>query len=135
MSNPYELFSTNKELEAGAGVALDYPGFTIFINRAGGANKKFAKALDTRMKPHRQRFERGMLDEETSLKLLVEAYAEGVVVGWEDVKDKNGKNMEFNFDNCVKLLTDLPDLFADIQEQASNVSLFREMEEAVAEKN
>lgn len=135
MTNPYELFGTDKELEAGKGVILQYPGFSITIHRAGGANKKFSAILDQKMKPYRQRFERGLLDDDTSLKILLETYAEAVVVGWKDVKDADGKTMEFNTQNVVKLFTDLPDLFEDVKNQANKVAVFRQEQEKVEEKN
>lgn len=135
MSNPYELFGTNKELETGKGVTLQYPGFSITIHRAGGANKKFAATLDQKMKPYRQRFERGLLDDDTSKKILLETYAEAVVIGWKDVKGPDGAPMEFKVENVVKLFTDLPDLFEDVKQQANQVSVFRDEQEKVEEKN
>lgn len=135
MSNPYKLFETNKELEIGKGVTLQYPGFSIVIHRAGGMNKKFARVLDEKMKPFRQRFDRGLLDEETSQRILVETYAESVVIGWQKVTDKDGKLMKFTVENVIKLFTDLPDLFDDVKNQANQVSVFRQEQEKVAEKN
>lgn len=135
MTSPYKQFGTDKELETGKGVTLQYDGFSIVIHRAGGANKKFARVLAEKMKPHRQRFERGLLDDETSQRILVETYAEAVLIGWKDVLDRNGKKMAFNVDNAVKLLTDLPDLFDDIKNQANSIAVFRQENEAVESKN
>lgn len=135
MSNPYELFGTDKDLEAGRGVTLQYPGFSITIHRAGGTNKKFAQILDQKMKPFRQRFERGLLDDETSFRILLETYAEAVVIGWKDVVDQDGKIMEFNVANVVKLFNDLPDLFDDVKSQSNKVAVFRKEQEEVEEKN
>ncbi len=134
-NNPYDIFETNKNLESGEGVTLQYPGFSITIHRAGGSNKKFAQVLSSKMKPFRQQFERGMLDDETSARILLESYAEGVIVGWKDVKDRAGKTLAFTKENVVKLFTDLPDLFADVKAQAENAALFREQAEKVDEKN
>jgi hypothetical protein len=134
-SSPYSLFETNKDAESGSGITLQYPGFSITIHRAGGSNKKFAQVLSNKMKPYRQQFERGMLDDETSARILLESYAEAVVVGWKDVKDRNGKNLPFTKENVVKLFADLPDLFTDIKTQAENAALFREQAEKADEKN
>jgi hypothetical protein len=134
-SNPYSLFETNKNLESGDGLTLQYPGFSITIHRAGGSNTKFAQVLSAKMKPYRQQFERGILDDETSSRILLESYAEGVVVGWKDVKDRAGKPMAFTKENVVKLFSDLPDLFADVKAQAENAALFREQAEKADEKN
>lgn len=135
MTSPYKLFGTDANLESGKGVTLEYPGFSITIHRAGGANKKFSRILAEKMKPHRQRFERGLLDDETSHKILVETYAEAVVVGWKDVVGKDGKKLPFNVENAVKLFLDLPDLFDDVKNQAGNTAHFRQENEKVEEKN
>jgi hypothetical protein len=134
-TSPYDIFETSKNLESGQGITLKYPGFSIVIHRAGGSNKKFALALSQKMKPYRQQFERGIMDDETSARILIEAYAESVVVGWKDVKDRAGKNIPFNKENVIKLFTDLPDLFNDVKEQAANVAIFREEQEKADEKN
>lgn len=133
--SPYTLFQNNENLEAGQGVTLQYPGFSITIHRAGGSNKKFAQILGAKMKPFRHQYDRGILDDETSKRILLESYAEGVVVGWQNVKDAEGKIMPFSKENVVKLFSDLPDLFNDVKQQAENVSLFREEGEKLDEKN
>lgn len=135
IQTPYSLFGTDKNLESGKGVTIDYPGFSITINRAGGANKKFQRVLSEKMKPHRQRIERGLLDEATGDRILAETYAEAVILGWKDVKDKKGKDLPFTVENCVKLLTDLPELFAAIKADATNAATFREETEQADEKN
>lgn len=135
MTNPYKLFQTNQNLESGEGVKLEYPGFSITIHRAGGSNKKFAQVLAAKMKPHRQKFERGVLDDETSERIVLETYAESIVVGWDGVKDAKNKKMAFTVDNVIKLFTDLPDLYADIKRQAAELSNFRDANEKVEEKN
>lgn len=134
-TSPYDLFKNNENLEAGQGVTLEYPGFSITIHRAGGSNKKFANILSAKMKPYRHQLDRGIMDDEISARILREAYAEGVVVGWNNVKDAEGKEMPFSKENVIKLFTDLPDLFADVRTQAENVSLFREEQEKADEKN
>lgn len=134
-TSPYDIFGTSHNLESGAGVTLQYPGFSITIHRAGGSNKKFAQIFSAKLKPYRQQYERGILDDETSLRILLESYAEGIVIGWKDVKDRAGKPLAFNKENVVKLFSDLPDLFADVKAQAENVALFREQLEKADEKN
>lgn len=135
MTSPYKQFQTDKELESGKGVTLQYDGFSITIHRAGGSNKKFGLTLAEKMRPYRQRFERGTLDNETSQRILVETYAEAVVIGWKDVVGADGKKMAFNVGNAVKLFTDLPDLFDDVKSQANSASVFRQENEAVEAKN
>lgn len=135
MTNPYSIFKTNTNLESGAGITLQYPGFSITIHRAGGSNKKFATILAQKLKPHRQAFERGLLDDETSERIVLEAYAESIVVGWDNVKDEKGKLIKFSVENVKKLFSDLPELFADVKAQAANASLFRQEQEKTDIKN
>lgn len=134
-ASPYDLFKNNEELESGAGVTIEYPGFSITIHRAGGSNKRFAQILSAKMKPYRHQLDRGMLADEVSRRILFEAYAEGIVVGWKNVKDADGNEMAFTKENVVKLFSDLPDLFSDIRLQAENAALFREEQEKADEKN
>lgn len=134
-TGPYDLFKNNEELESGAGVTIEYPGFSITIHRAGGSNKRFAQLLNAKMKPYRHQFERGMLADDVSRRILLESYAEGVVIGWKNVKDADGNDMAFTKENVVKLFSDLPDLFSDIKQQAEDAALFREEQEKADEKN
>lgn len=135
MTSPYDLFQSDKELEAGKGVVLEYPGFEILIHRAGGANKKFEKIFTEKFKPHRRKHEQGLLDSETAEQIMIEAYAEGVVIGWKNVKGPDGKDIPFSVQNCVKLFTDLPELFKDVQDQANSFTTFRKIEEETDVKN
>lgn len=97
----------------------------IKIARAGGANTAFTKRLDARIKPYRRQLQTETMDNGIAQKLMREVFAETVVLGWENVQDENGNDLEFNVPNCIKIFTDLPDWFADVQLQAQNGALFR----------
>lgn len=131
MTSPYTQFATDTSLETD-GVILDYGDYQIRIARAGGANKRFGKVLEAKQKPYRRQIQNETLDEEIAKRLLAEAYAEAVILGWSNITGPDGQPMAFSKPNCVRLLTDLPDLFADIREQSAKVALFRreEIEEA-----
>jgi hypothetical protein len=122
--NAYELFETDKKVEED-GIDIDYGEFQIKIARSGGANQKYAKTLEILTKPHRRAIQTETADVKLVQKLLVEAHAKAVVLGWTGVKDREGKPMKFSVDNCIKLFNDLPDLFSDVQEQAAKTGLFR----------
>lgn len=134
--NLYNTFETNKDLERD-GIVLDY-GFNskdepiqIRIARAGGANTKFAKVLEQKMKPYKRAIANDTMDNKVAEKLLIEAYADAVILSWTGVEDREGNSLEFTRDNVVKVLTDLPDLFMDIQAQSQKSALFRaELREA-----
>ena len=123
MSNLYEMFGTDAALEK-EGIALTYGDTTIVVARAGGANSKFQKVGEQKMRPYRAQVQQGIMDIETATRLLAEAYSEAVILGWENVKDAEGNDLEFTKENVVKVLLDLPDLFTDIQSQCQMVVNF-----------
>lgn len=126
----YARFETDRSLEK-KGIILDY-GFNskgnpiqITIARAGGANDTYLKRLEAKAKPHRRQIQLETMDRVQLEAIVKETYAEAVVLGWEGVEDRDGNDMPFTKENVLKLFNDLPDLYADVQEQAQNAALFR----------
>jgi hypothetical protein len=126
MKTFYDTYATDAALEAEDGVVLDYgDAGRIRIHRAGGANRRFGRALDAKLRPYRRQVEAGTLDESVASRLMAEVYAESVVVGWDGVRGPDGEEMAFTKANVVRLLTDLPELFRDVQLQATTIGNFR----------
>ena len=129
--NLYSQFQTDENLEK-EGIWIQYgetdkgEPIRIKIARAGGQNIKFTKALDHATKPYRKAIQTNSLDAKTADSLYRNAFIDTVVLDWVNVEDRDGKKMDFNKENCLKLFKDLPDLFNDLREQAANASLFRE---------
>lgn len=127
----YKQFKTDANLERD-GILIDYgPNSkdlpTRFrLARAGGQNKAYAKALEKATRPHKKSIQMGSLDNNIADRIFMEVFVDTVVLGWENVEDENGNDLEFTRENVLKLFTDLPDLYQDLREQAQNASLFRE---------
>lgn len=127
----YKQFKTDDNLER-IGILLQYgenskgKPIAIRIARAGGANSQYTKLIEARVKPYRRQIQNETIERVVVDKLLRQVYAETVVLGWENVEDEAGNELPFSTDNCVKLFEDLPDLFADIQEQSQRAALFRQ---------
>ena len=134
MANPYELFGTNQSLEQ-SGIELDYGDFQIQVARAGGSNRRYQKALEAKAKPLRRALAAGAANPKQVTAIMREVFAETVVLGWSGVTGKDGKAMKFTKENCIKLFQDLPELFADVQSQASNFQLFLDAETEADEGN
>lgn len=131
MSSPlYKLFKTDDATEQ-EGVWVEYgtkatgEPIRIRIARAGGGNLKYTRVLERKWKPVRRQAQLGTLDPKLSERLLAEVYAESVILGWENVDDESGNPLPFTVANATKLLTDLPELFTDLQLQANRLALFR----------
>lgn len=126
----YKQFKTDKNVEK-EGIVLNYgknskgEDIEIRIARAGGANVQYAKLLEAKTKPYRRQIQNETLDNDVAEKITKEVYAKAVVLGWSGVEDENGKELEFSFENCMKLFDDLPDLWTDIQQQSTKAALFR----------
>ena len=124
----YQIFATDKEFEQ-EGITLEFgDGIKFFVARAGGSNKRFRKVFLRKYQPIKAAVEKGAISEEASRKVMAEVYAMAVVVGWEGVTDEKGKDLEFNTDNVVKVLSDLPDLFDAIRDASENYENFKVQE-------
>jgi len=160
----YKQFQTDTNLEK-TGVDLDYGDFIVTIARAGGANKKFEKALEAKTKSVKRAIQTETLDNERGKAILREVYAEAVVLKWavRVASDNKGKPLEplklvaeadggdsvfvqgiegpsgdvvpFTVENVAATFKALPDLFSDIQEQAQKVALFRQAVQEAEAKN
>jgi hypothetical protein len=135
MANPYEMFKTNANAEVERGIDLDYGDFKIRIVRAGGANKKFSQLLTAKMRPYRRQIDNDTLDPAVADRLMAEVYADTIILGWDGVCGEDGKPLSFSKENVVKILTDLPDMFRDIQSQAMLAANFKIEERKEDAKN
>jgi len=122
----YRQFQTSARHEQ-EGIELDLGEAGIFrIARAGGANKRYQKRLEALLKPYRRAIQTETMSNEKAQELLAQVYAETVILGWDNVTGPDDEPLEFNVENCTKLLIDLPDLFRTIRETAENAALYRE---------
>ena len=145
----YQQFTTSEQLETN-GVVVDYGDFRVTIGRAGGANKRYMRALEVKTKPLRRAIQTETLPEDRGLEILQEVYASSIILNWET---KTGTDEDtgqaiwtvgiepppgspahssiglwpVNETNLIATFKNLPDLFVDLQEMAQKVALFREM--------
>lgn len=129
----YEDFKTDAAMERD-GIVLDYGEFRVTVARAGGANKQYLKLLEVKTRPHQRAIQAGLLDNERSMAILREAYAETVVRNWEvrredqwvqGIEGADGTLLPFTKENVLTTFQNLPDLFQDLMEQAGRGMLFR----------
>ena len=130
----YETFDTDKKSET-EGVWVDYGQFRVRLARAGGSNKDYQKQLERLSRPYRRAIATDSLDNEVAAGILRKVYAKAVIVGWEVLRDEEWVSgmdqpgsddvLDFNAENVEKALKDLPDLFSDLQSQASGIAMYR----------
>lgn len=123
--NIYQTFATDQLAEKN-GITLDLgDGVTIAIRRAGGHNAAFARVLEAKSKPYRRQIDLGTLDPDLNRRLMVEVYADTIALGWTGITDRSGTELPFTRDNFIAVMTDLPDLFALVTEEANRLANFR----------
>tara|TARA_R110002096_G_scaffold375632_1_gene569251 strand:- start:41 stop:457 length:417 start_codon:yes stop_codon:yes gene_type:complete len=120
----YKKYETDTKAEV-EGIELDFGDGVIFkVARAGKSNPAFSKASRKRTKPYLFAIKAGTLSDEVATTVLINVYADSVVLGWEGVTDKEGESLEYSRENVVKLLTDLPDLLEQIKEYSEDSDSF-----------
>jgi len=139
----YSQFATDQGLEKN-GIVLDYGHFRVTVSRAGGSNKKFQRALESKTKPYRRQIQNDSMDDIVAERILREVYAQTVIQNWETldgekwkkgIESQDGKVLPFCDQNVFDTLTNLPELFADIQTQASKAALFKQTTQEDDAKN
>ena len=66
---------------------------------------------------------------------MLDCFIKYVLLGWENVKDESGKDYPYTEENARKLMTALPELYADLLTQANDFSNFRAAEVQEMAKN
>ena len=135
----YDVFETDEDLET-AGIWLDYGDFRIRIASAGQGNKKYVKYAEKALKPVRKAMQAGALSNERSISIMSDIYAKTIVLDWEvtdpensdemikGIESRDGSILPVNPENIAATFKALPNLFIDIQEQASSIANFRKAE-------
>jgi hypothetical protein len=126
----FAQFETDKQKEK-EGVLITYapnadetvPGFRIL--RRGASNQRYTKSLEVESGPFRRLLDLGVLEQSKQERILRRVFCSSVLIGWEHIQDEAGNEIPFSFDNAMKLLERLPDLYYDLAEQAGKVSSFR----------
>lgn len=142
--NPFAMFKTDDKIETEVGVIIDYGDFRVRIARAGGSNKKYAKLVRELFKPYERQMDNNCMDQDVARSLMATAYSQTIVLGFEvkgekgfvpGIPQEDGSVAPFTPANVKAILLQLPDFFADIQDQANKMALFRAQElEAEAKK-
>lgn len=99
-----------------AGTWVSIFGAEFKVARAG--NPEYEKALEA--SGYRKQEE-----PEGKLRALYSAVAEGILKGWRDVVDAEGKEIPFSIENATEVLLDNPDLASRILSEANDLSNFR----------
>jgi hypothetical protein len=131
----YDLYETSEKAEIEDGIMIEIPGagVKIWTRRAGGANTKFTRFVETENRKFRVAGRE--LTNAAGEEILKRGLARHCIFQWEGVTDRKGKVLECNAENAEKLMTDLPSLIMVIYQQASNPDNFLASEAQLEEES
>jgi len=137
----YDTYSTDTAKEE-QGVEFIYAGAAkLRIARAGGANKRYQKAVERITKPYRTAIDRSRCPIETLRHLLMQAVAEACILDWHThtrdtetgeyswvpgIEGTDGTIVPVTAENMVALFKHLPDFFEEVQADANAYGSFQE---------
>jgi len=120
-------FLTDKDAETQGNWFKISPGVRFLIKRLGGANAQKLREADAKHRqPYIKKIQAGVLTDEEIELITLKAFIECAIVNWEGVKDEDGNDIPFTFDNAVKVLQPIPDLVNTLLSYASNYQNFLE---------
>jgi hypothetical protein len=131
--NPYDVFETDPDAEASAGMRLAIPGGYLQLLRAGGRNEKFDPALAAKITAFREKNPSiDKIPDQEDKRLMCEVYAETIVIGWGSdmfgdgkMPDRDGKPMPFTQKNVVQFFMDLDEIWIRTTRFVNNYENFR----------
>ncbi len=125
MTSLQELYATDQSKEAEGFWHPITDTISILMARAGGMNSRFSKALEKKIRPHRRKIENEDMDTTLANSIMLEVFAETVILDWKGVNDDKGKPLPCTKENVLNILVELPDLFAELRDAAGKQANFR----------
>jgi len=139
---------TDKNLEV-KGTICDLGEDRILCARAGGSNIAFTKRHLQFIKENRFQLDPDMPNLALLNSINIKLYAECVVMGWEtlyegewvqgiaaeDIGMPTGPPVPCNYDNIIKVFTEIPDSFVYVQRHANTESYYRALRIQAEAKN
>ena len=121
----YSQFKTNRELET-KGVILQIGDSDFHVRRAGGGNRAYSTTFAEKTKPFQRQISLGTLPDEKALDIMLETYWDSVMLGWSNVTDEEGNVLEYTKENFKKVMTDLPELWNALRDEAGEARNFQD---------
>lgn len=102
------------------------PGVSFVLRRFGGKNSaRIKQSLAKHYKPYARLLETGKMEETEEKKIMIKVFIESCLVSWKGV-EADGKELECNTENAVKLFLELPELFDLLYKQSNDTENYRE---------
>ena len=77
--------------------------------------------MERKTRSIRRSVQHGTIPAERLEKIIIETYAQCIVMDWKNITTADGTEWPFSVANCIKLLTDLPDVFRIIRDESDDM--------------
>lgn len=92
---------------------------------SAATNKKFEKTVAALSKPYRRQIANNTIDPTVNRQITIKAFTRTIIKDWENVVlEEGGEALPFNEENVVMVMTELPELYDDLLQVASDRSVF-----------
>ena len=116
----------NKEKET-TGIEAKYYGVTLIIARANNTN--FKHKFRTLISPHKYQMDNNQtIPDEVSEDIMLRCYSETILVGWNGMKDADGKEIPYSNKNAYELLKDDDDAYDFVKNQSNDMNAYLNQE-------
>jgi hypothetical protein len=135
-----EIFSAYEQFSSEGDLEKDGKWFTIGtmefkLSRAGGNNTEFLKMLRKHVTPLKRLIDAGHIVEKQSQAALAKVFAGCIVKDWRNVYGRDRVLLPYSKENCITLLTDLPNLLLELNKIVDNFDNFRKADLEADAKN
>lgn len=132
MTSIYDIYETEAAAEV-SGAWIDIGPSQFKLARAGGANEAFQKTATKRLKPFQANLDN--LPKKAADELAAGIFIDTLLLDWKNVIGRDGLEIAFSKEAARKLLTELPNLFAALQNEANKMSNYTKANLEAAAKN
>jgi len=108
---------------------------TFKIGRQCRSNTKWAKTFEAKTRPYKDEISDKTIETDVAEKLNIEVFCSAILLDWQNVRDEDDVEIAFTFDNAVKLMTDLPDLYETLNAKSMVMENFLSIKMKTDSKN
>lgn len=126
----YSAFKQNSNLiEEGVWINYDFGGDNkvgFKIARMSKGNKEYVRLMEQIARKNKNSMRLNTLTNDQAESIQLDVFCMSILKDWRNVTDENDEPLTFSVANAQKLMVDLPDLYADLTEQANNMANYSE---------
>lgn len=127
-TNLFKKYETDNKKEVN-GVPIIIDGVTFICRRAGGGNRAYRAALANFSSAPEYKTALNSTDTTIGLQaedeITMNAFADGVVVGWSDILDRDDQPLPYSREAFMDLMTACPDVWMQLRIRAHEMDTFR----------